>query len=501
MYRNVLAFLCALGLIGGGVLAGDTVRPPAVSCQFYPSDSVELAHMVAGHLAKVVGEAPINGRILAVIVPHAGLVYSGQTAAYAYKLLENRGFTNVVLCGPTHRYAFQGVSVYGPDIVWQTPLGQVRCNRVLCEDILKRDPDASVVAQAHAREHCLEVQLPYLQTVLPNMQIVPVVMGSPDKAMVERLSQTLAAMCADSSVVMVASTDWQHYRPAAAGRPMDSLGMDCLTRLDPDRLLTYLAEGKVEACGGGPAVAVLKAAMALGANRVKILKYTDSGDLTGDKSSVVGYVAAVVYREADGKAPTPKQGSPNKESKKAMPAAFQLSDSDKTKLLEIARKTIESYLAGAATPEFAVPDNLRQPGACFVTLKKGEMLRGCIGRTVAVDPLYQTVSQCAIDASVSDPRFPAVQASELPQLDLEISVLTPLEKVQNLEEITVGRDGLMIAMGRNRGLLLPQVATEYGWSRTEFLEATCRKAGLPLDAYKDPAATVYSFRAIVFGEK
>jgi AmmeMemoRadiSam system protein A len=258
--------------------------------------------------------------------------------------------------------------------------------------------------------------------------------------------------------------------------------------------MEYLALGKTQMCGGGSAVSVIKAAIAHGANSVKVLKYGDSGDVTGDKSSVVSYVAAVIYKSE--KADTT---SHKKESGKQF-GKVQLTDADKERLLDIARRSIESYLKTGKTPQFDLSENLKQPGAAFVTLNKQGRLRGCIGHTVAADPLWKTVSTCAVSAAVSDPRFPAVVLDEVGDLHIEISVLTPLQKVKSLDEIQVGRDGLMISMGRNRGLLLPQVATDYGWNSTEFLQNTCRKAGLPMDAYTKPEAEIFKFQAVIFEE-
>lgn len=502
MYKTVILLTClTLWLAGGVCSAAGTVRPPAVAGAFYPADSAELAQMVNSHLGSVGVEPAIDGQILAILVPHAGLVYSGQTAAYAFKLLKGLDIRNAVLCGPSHQYGFRGVSVYGPSITWKTPLGTVACNDTLCDLILKNDKAAGVIPEAHEKEHCLEVELPYLQTTLSNFEIVPVIMGYQDKGTADGLQKALEALPADGHTVMVASSDWQHYRPATVGYPMDSLGMDCVAHLDPDRLAKYLGTGQVEMCGGWPAVAVLKAAKAKGADKVKILRYSDSGDLSGDKEKVVGYVAAVVYKSTGSKQKLGvKSDATGGKIESGAPSGYQLTAEERTQLLKIARQSIDVYLTTGKTPEFEISEKLRAPGAAFVTLTRKGELRGCIGYTSAVRPLYKTVSECAIQAAIDDPRFPAVTSEELPGLDLEISVLTPLEKVNSLDEITVGRDGLMISLGRNRGLLLPQVATEYKWNRTEFLENTCLKAGLPSDAYKRPDAFLQRFQALVFGE-
>lgn len=495
MSRSFSVF-CFLFVVAASVTAA-TVRPPAVAGQFYPADSTELSRLVRKHLDAARSSGKIDGTIIALVVPHAGLVYSGPIAAQAYRLLEGSSVKSVVLCGPSHRYRFSGVSVYGPDVVWQTPLGHIECDTGLIRQLMAADRDIAVVAEAHRQEHSLEVQLPYLQMAAPKAGIIPIIMGSQDEAAVEGLSQALGTLKFDGTTLMIAATDWQHYRSAANGHRLDSLGIDCLLRLDPALLMQRLERGETEACGGGPTAAVLKAAIKAGANRVKILGYGDSGDLTGDKSSVVGYVAALVYRSVE----TTKTRE-NAEVKTAMQSPSQyISDADRQTLLEIARKSIEGYLAKEEAPSFTVPEFLQKPGAAFVTLKTGGELRGCVGYTEAVRPLYQTVSQCAIHAAVEDPRFNPVQAGELPQIRIEISVLTPMQKVESLDSIMVGRDGLLIQMGRRSGLLLPQVATELGWNRTQFLEHTCQKAGLPNNAYLRPEAALYRFQAEVFGEE
>ncbi len=293
----ILAFSAALAI----------ERPPAVAGTFYPADSAELQSMVNAHLAAVTNLPEIDGQILAVVVPHAGLIYSGGVAAYAYKLLENKNVSTVIMCGPSHHYAFYGLSVYGPFIKWRTPLGIVPCDDALCDQLLKYNKNFNVVAKAHDQEHCLEVQLPYLQTVLKNFKIVPIVIGNQDRQTVDLLADALSSLHIDDRTVMVASSDWQHYRAASVGSGMDSVGLECMLDMDPDRLYENLADGKTEMCGGGAAAAVIKAAIAHGANKVKLLKHADSGDITGDKSSVVGYAALVFYKSSrGGQRPMPK---------------------------------------------------------------------------------------------------------------------------------------------------------------------------------------------------
>jgi AmmeMemoRadiSam system protein B len=274
------------------------VRRPAVAGTFYPVDSTELAGIVKAHLAKARGIPSVDGRIVALIVPHAGLAYSGEIAATAYHLLRGRDIRTVILCGPAHRYDFEGLAIYGPGVAWKSPLGLVHCADELCRYLVDFDENIVADVKAHRSEHSLEVQLPYLQTVLSDFEIVPVTVGRQTTSSMQMAARALSSIEMDKHTIMVASTDWQHYRPASVGWKMDSLGIDCLDRLDPDRLARLLQSGRVEACGGGATVAVVKAALAQGANRIRILRYGDSGETSGDTSSVVSYVAAVIYEAA-----------------------------------------------------------------------------------------------------------------------------------------------------------------------------------------------------------
>lgn len=474
-----------------------TVREPAVAGSFYPADSAELRQLVLSQLQRAGEAAAIDGVPVAYIVPHAGLVYSGPVAAYAYKLMEKHPASKVIMCGPSHRVPFQGLSVYGGMVAWKTPLGGVVCHDSLCSQVRMLGKHVTTDGRVQEKEHSLEVQLPFLQTVLKRVEIVPVMMGSQDKETIDELAGILSKLPWDDQTVMIAASDWQHYRPAEAGDRMDSIGVACLERMNPDELLAHLQDGSVEACGGGPVVAVMKAAIAHGADKIKILRVANSGDESGDKSSVVGYVAAVLYRsnskEAKGGSLTGKQDMNAKEPE-------YLSADDKRRLLQIARESIVTHLRGKTVGEFDVSGTLKENGAAFVTLTENGRLRGCIGMTEARMPLYQTVSHCAISAAVEDPRFEPVTADEVAKLEIEISVLTPLTPVRDLDSIQVGRDGLMIRQGGHAGLLLPQVATEYGWNRTEFLRHTCEKAGLPADAYLRPDAVILRFQALIFDE-
>jgi len=509
MFRKAVYILVIVLMTLSTSLSAKTRREAAVAGQFYPADKTELATMVQTHLDNVGDAAKIDGDLIALIVPHAGLIYSGQIAAHAYKLLEGSGIDNVILCGPSHHYSFTGLSVYGPYIVWQTPLGYIDCNPETCNELLgfsKNRIDFS--PEAHQKEHSLEVQLPYLQTVLDKFKITPIAMGKQDASSVYLLASALKSLKLGDSSIIIASTDLQHYRSCDEGYKLDSVVLSCVENLDPVRLERSLKNKSAEMCGGGTTVAVLKAARSMGANKAKILKDGHSGDVSGDESSVVGYFAAALYKAGSSDKEMPTQSTEQPESSKKIKFEddekvandFDLSLDDKRMLLKIARESIGAHLKGEDIPDFIVSDNLKKYGAGFVTLKKNHSLRGCIGYTSAIGPLYQTISECAIKAAVEDTRFTPVKLDELENLHIDISVLSLMQKIESIDEIKVGRDGLMIFKGARRGLLLPQVATDNGWDKRQFLEQTCRKAGLGPQEYMADEVIIYKFQAVIFSE-
>ncbi|MGA7877630.1 MAG: AmmeMemoRadiSam system protein A, partial [Desulfoferrobacter sp.] len=235
----------------------------------------------------------------------------------------------------------------------------------------------------------------------------------------------------------------------------------------------------------------LLASRELGANATDVLYSANSGDVTGDRSRVVGYLAAAIYKGTE----------PKKTLKEQKQAGIDLglSTEDKALLHRIAKESIEAHCAGKEPPTFEVSSaRLKESRGAFVTLHKNGELRGCIGHIIGDRSLAETVAEMAVAAAFQDPRFPPVTADELPDLDIEISAMTPLRRITDVEEIQVGRDGIIVQQDGHSGLLLPQVATQYGWDRETFLDYTCRKANLPPDAWKDKNTTIYIFSADVF---
>ena len=269
------------------------VRRSAVAGSWYPDDRASLVAEVEGYLADV-PPTDLPGRLVALISPHAGLRYSGPVAAHAYARLRGRRDLTVVIVGPSHRVHFEGVSVYARG-AFATPLGEVPIDEAVAEALLAADAILLDEPSPHRDEHSLEMQLPFLQHVVPGLRIVPLLMGSQERGEVEALAGALGRALRGRDALMVASSDLSHYHPAGVANALDAKVVDDVARFDPEGLMDRLESHHAHACGGGPMVAVMKAARERGAARAAILRYGDSGDAgDGDKSRVVGYLAAAL---------------------------------------------------------------------------------------------------------------------------------------------------------------------------------------------------------------
>ena len=482
------------------------VRAPVVAGAFYSGDAGELARDVDRYLAAA--ERPeLAGEVVAVISPHAGYVYSGGVAAPGYEAVEGRRFDTVIVVAPSHRLAFRGASIYGGD-GYATPLGTVPVDSDLAAAVRGKSSSIGYEPGAHAAEHSLEVQVPFLQRTLGEFSIVPIIMGDQSIGSARILAAAIASAVEGAEgkrVLLVASTDLSHYHDDDTARRLDARVVRAVEDFDPEGLLESLARGECEACGGGPMATVMMAARELGADRARVVKYATSGDTSGDKSQVVGYLAAVITRPGSSGGGTDDAGEAGSEAGAAgeTPAPYRgLTLEEKGELLTLARGTIESAVGGGNAPRSTLESEaLDTACGAFVTLNERGRLRGCIGHVRGDVPLRQTVAEMAVQAALHDPRFPSVTKEEVESLEIEISVLSPLTEVKDVSEIVVGRDGLIIQEGARSGLLLPQVATEYGWDRETFLEHTCRKAGLPEGCWRREGVVILRFSAEVFNER
>jgi AmmeMemoRadiSam system protein B/AmmeMemoRadiSam system protein A len=484
----ILLSLIPCTVWGGGkgkAMSGQHVRESVIAGSWYPGDPARLTKDIKGYLKKV-PEQKIAGELIALIAPHAGYMYSGQVAAHAYKLLEGKAFDIVVIIAPSHRAYFHGASIY-PKGGYRTPLGTVPIAEEITEALMKKSALIDFITQAHSQEHSLEIQLPFLQVVLKDFRLVPIVMGQQDLPMCKELSAAIADVIKGKNALLIASTDLSHFHTYDKAVALDQQFVQQVNAFDPEGLDKALRGGTCEACGGGPVVAVMLAAQALGADISEVLNYANSGDVTGDRSRVVGYMAGALYHSTE------------THTKKKAGIDLGLSDEEKKTLHEIAHTVIWNKASGKKVPEFKITsERLQELRGAFVTINKKGSLRGCIGHIKGVKPLYKSVEEMAAAAAFGDPRFPPVTKKELKDLEIEISVLTPFEQITDVSEIEVGKHGIYMERGFYSGLLLPQVATEYNWDRETFLEHTCRKAGLPLDAWKDKDTRIYIFSADIF---
>ena len=471
----------------------EKVRSAANAGAFYPADPKELTTMVDLFLSEA--HIPvIEGTIYGLVVPHAGYVYSGPVAAYSYALLKNKKITRVVVISPSHVTAFYGSAVYNGS-AYDTPLGKVPVDMDFCKKLAELDADIKLSSEGHETEyqgrmeHALEVQLPFLQRVLKDFVLVPIIMGDQTYESCRALGLALAKLITDNQTIIVASSDLSHYHPYAEAKNLDSKVLKAIEEWDYFNLCRNIRMDTWEACGGGPIAAMMIAVEQRGATTAKVIKYANSGDTAGDKSRVVGYSAVVLFKDAH------KNESAEEE--------FTLTPAEKKYLLDLAKKSVASAVQTGKRIECSDGGfkDLSLDRGAFVTLTIDGQLRGCIGYTSPFQALYSTVRDVAFQAALNDPRFSAVSKEELSKLNYEISVLSPLRKVTDIKKIVVGKHGLLIKKGRAEGLLLPQVASEYNWDRDTFLQQTCHKAGLPANAWQDKETDIFYFSALVFGEE
>lgn len=453
------------------------IREAVWAGKFYDAKPEALSQHIENLLQNVKKRPSFPGKILALIAPHAGYIYSGRVAASAYSLIQGKGYETVIIIGPSHYYGFRGCSIYLQG-GYKTPLGLVQIDKDLASRLSKAS-GFKYIPQAHQEEHSVEVQVPFIQKTLPQAKIVPIVMGLPAKKTIVALADALSKVIQEEKTLVIASTDMSHFFPKKRANDTDAKTISLIQSFKTNTLIRKLERGENIMCGGGPVASSLLYSKKKGKAEVDVLRYADSSQFGGQESQVVGYLAAAIYLEAT-------------------PSKFNLSSEEKKELLQIARSAIEKFILENKILNYQTQNSilLAKRGA-FVTLKKKGRLRGCIGFIEPLLPLYQTVIQAAIYAAHKDQRFPPVSPDEIKHLDIEISVLSPLKKIHNHRLIKVGKHGLLVSKGNRSGLLLPQVPVENNWSRDTFLQQACLKAGLPQNVWKH-GADLFIFEAIVF---
>jgi AmmeMemoRadiSam system protein B/AmmeMemoRadiSam system protein A len=490
-YRRYLVLaLFLFGLISSCADAQHN-RQPAVAGQFYPSDRGELQATLQRCFSRA-APRQAGGSVLAVIAPHAGYVYSGETAASAFNQVDpDRAYDNIFVIGPSHHVGFEGASIYASgDFV--TPLGTVKVNRQLADSLVKTYPFFSRREDAHRDEHSVEVQIPFLQYFLKKpFAIVPIVVGANSPEMCGKIADALRPFLTPNNLFVV-STDFSHYPSYNDAVETDRRTAEAVLTNSPAALIESMnrsMSGGVSnlltcMCGSSGVLTLLSMTEKNPEYQYRIIQYKNSGDAAvGNKDQVVGYYAIAV--------------SSNRSS------GFRLDAPERRELLRIARETVEEYVRSGRVPHIdpaRISRQLAVKCGAFVTLHEHGDLRGCIGRFGAEEPLYKVVQQMAVAASTEDYRFSPVQSGELSKLEIEISVLTPMRRIASVDEIKPGIHGITIKKGNRSGTFLPQVATETGWSREELLGHCARdKAGIGWDGWKD--AEIFVYEALVFSEK
>jgi len=273
-----------------GDRAGERIRPASVAGKFYPGDARELARDIAGMIHSEKPDSPVRG----IIAPHAGYPYSGPTAALAYAKLAQAAYDVVVVVAPSHREFFEGVSVYDGD-AYATPLGSIPVDADLRAALCAAAPFVRSSPKGHGPEHAVEVHLPFLQSLIGKFSLLPLVVGHQTPETCYGLGEALGTVLRGRNALLVASTDLSHFHADTEAREIDSVMLGDVEAFDPRALMAHIADGSAEACGGGPAVAVMTALKVLGASRFEVAGYATSGDVTGDRGRVVGYMSAVAY--------------------------------------------------------------------------------------------------------------------------------------------------------------------------------------------------------------
>lgn len=468
---------------------GNNIKSPNVSGQFYSADPKKLTLEIEKFFSKAT-VSPKDKHVEMIISPHAGYVYSGGVAAYGFKSLSQKQYKTIIILAPSHFFRFSGVSIWDKG-GFKTPLGIVQVDEAFTKRLLEVNEEFYFKPEVFEREHSLEVQIPFLQKTFKDFKIVPIIMGQANLDLCQKLAQSLRDIIGErEDVLIVVSTDMSHYHDDAFARKMDAATLVAVKNLEAEKIWHQCRVGTMEMCGFIPVTTALHYAKLKGLEEVDILKYANSGDINQDKDSVVGY-SSVVFSKGE---------SSSQEEQKN----FNLSFEQKKKLIEIARSTIEMYIRTGKEIEFKENDpRLNEKQGAFVTLRKGGQLRGCIGNIISDAPLYLTVRDMAISSATQDHRFLPVKKDELKDIEIEVSVLSQPKQIFDVNQIELGVHGVIISKGfLNRGVFLPEVATDQGWNREQFLSYLCaHKANLPADAWKDPETKIEVFTTESFSEK
>jgi MEMO1 family protein len=415
------------------------VRQPVVAGQFYPDSQSRIKEMIASFIDKKAEKEDADG----VLVPHAGYIYSGSVVGAVLSRIKMRD--TFIIIGPNHTGRGKPFSIMTRG-TWKTPLGEVRIDEELAQKILKVSQYLEEDLQAHEMEHAVEVQLPFLQYLKPDVRFVPIILGSGDAAICQAVGREIALAIEElnSNCIIMASSDMNHYEPQKVARRKDFQAIEAILALDGNELLKRVVEQAITMCGYAPAIVMMSALGGPGAAKAELVKYQTSGDVSGDFEGVVGYAGIIL-----------KKYSP---------------------LVKLAKNALETYIRKRKV--YSPPDlspEMKEKAGVFVCIKKEGELRGCIG---TFEPTRSNVAEeivaNAISTATEDPRFEPVESGELKDLEYTVDVLTLPEPVSGKEQLDPKKYGVIVEAGFRRGLLLPDLE---GVNSVEEQIDICRQKG------------------------
>jgi AmmeMemoRadiSam system protein B/AmmeMemoRadiSam system protein A len=460
---------------------GQTIRGPEVEGAFYPADPKALADTIDSYMVEPFTRPAATARPwVGLIVPHAGYQFSGRLAANAYRQLAGHEVTTFIILGPSHHQTYSGAALHSATM-WQTPFGRLEVDTAVERALQAACPFVHTIDSAFTKEHSIEDQIPFIQKIMGRPKIVPIAMGAMQFGEEYKLATALSKLdgVADGHIVVIASSDMSHYLTQSQTLRRDSIAFTDVMRLDPDQLARDEASKATEFCGDMGVITLMLMAELRGAQPV-FLGYSNSALSTGDTTKVVGYGAFGFF------SPEP---------------LATLDSVQRKELLRIARETVDTMVCFDKPAYLVVNDTvIRKPQGAFVTLTEKGKLRGCIGYMLPTEPLAKSVYDAAQQACAKDERFDRVKPEELKDIRVEISALSQLRRLRSLDDIKLGTTGLYLEKGDKHGVLLPQVATEFHWTKDDLLRELALKAGIRPQEIGDPDVRLYSFTAQVFSE-
>lgn len=473
-------------------------RQPVAAGRFYSADKETLTNDIAQLFETCMKTTP-QYKMRAIISPHAGYIYSGKVAASAFSAIDrNTAYRNIFVIGSSHIMAFEGASVYNTGD-FLTPLGKLTVNKEIA-NTLKADKLFNYPDNAHLREHSLEVQMPFIQYYFKNNPpVIPIIIATNNTGNIKKIAEILKPWFTPDNLFII-SSDFSHYPSYKTAVEVDNATANAIISGDPKKFLDILKKNSyvndpglsTSMCGWTSGLLLLYLAEGSSNLVYKKIDYCNSGDSRfGNKDEVVGYNAIALFEKTFGNQIT-----------KNLADEIIFTDKEKQQLISLARDNIKSLLYDKkriSVSNETMPEVFKKPLGAFVTLKIKGSLRGCIGRFISSDPLYQVVIESSASSAFDDLRFSPLTKEELPKIDIEITVLGPMKKISNINEIVLGRHGIYIKKDYRSGTMLPQVAVENHWSVEEFLGYTSRdKAGIGWDGWKD--ADIYIYEGIVLEE-